>query len=154
MARNSIMPLSKVWLTEPIFTKLTCSTTLCNKKKVYREFHESLTNDLVTDTGSKADTGTLLSDTIPNCREQKNLWCFFCDPLQLSHAVWSGTFKPTVQTSSSACQVCLSVPVVTIWCQLQTSLCVVQYVAGHPASHILSTWVKWLTAWSWSLAST
>ena len=48
-----------------------------------------------------------------------------------------------VQTSSSACQVRLSVHVVTIWCQLQTSLCIVHYVADHPASYILSTWVKW-----------
>ena len=50
-----------------------------------------------------------------------------------------------VQTSSSAHQVHLSalVPVVTIMCQLKTSLCTIKYVADHPASYILSALVKW-----------
>jgi hypothetical protein len=53
-----------------------CSTTLCKKKKVYREFNESLINDLVIDTGSEADIRTLLYDMITNCTEGKNFRCF------------------------------------------------------------------------------
>ena len=55
-------------------------------KKVYREFQESLTNDLVTGTGSEADTWTLLSDKITGCTEQKNFRCLY-DPLQLRQVV-------------------------------------------------------------------
>jgi len=46
------------------------------QKTEYKEFQESLTNDLVTATGSEADTWTLLSDTITNCTEQKKFSVF------------------------------------------------------------------------------
>jgi hypothetical protein len=45
-------------------------------KEIYREFHESLTNDLVNDTGSVAETWTVLSDMFTNCTEQKKILVF------------------------------------------------------------------------------
>jgi hypothetical protein len=67
----------------------------------------------------------------------------------VTHYSWDTLFDPVrsspllcVQTSSSARQFRLSVHVGTVWCQLQTSLCAIQYVADHPASHIFN-WIKW-----------
>jgi len=58
--------------------KLRLVPQLFEKKTVYREFQESLTNDLVTGTASEADTWTLFSGTITNCTEQKKKFGVSC----------------------------------------------------------------------------
>jgi len=97
--------------------------------------HESLTNDLDTDTGSEADTWTLLSDTITNCTEQKHFWCFLCDPLQLRQTVWSGTLKPTALCLDL--QLCTSIPPVCTCCYSMvpiTNITMCHTICGRPPS--------------------
>lgn len=148
MQRNSVMPQSKVWLTEPIFTKFRLVPQLFVKKNYIENFMKvwQMIQSLIL--GQRQTHGLCSLIWLPTV-QGKNIFSVSC----VTYYSWAMLFD-TVHSSQL---LCMASPSVCTCCYNMVSITnIIMYhtICVRPPSLVHTDFLgKVAAAWSWSLAS-